>query len=150
MEFVYGDFYEFDFPAEYDFFLAQYLLHHLADDEQLASALKRLNRTLGASGKFVVVEMVMPRSMEFMQNALRPLVNSLLRLLKKPELRFFSEASLCRLLGSAGFDRLAVHHIDIVGWTAPAPALFPKLKIPGWLFPLKCVVVEASSGPGET
>jgi SAM-dependent methyltransferase len=146
VEFIHGDFYIFDFPADYDFFLAQFLLHHLPDDKRLAVALQRLNGALGSTGKFIVVEMVMPKYMEVTQNILSPVLNGLLRMMKKPGLRFFSLASLAQSLKDAGFEQLTVHNIDITGWTAPAPVLFPKLKMPGWLYPLKCVVIEASLG----
>ena len=143
--YAYGDFYDFDFPSDLDYSLAQMLLHHLPEDERLDTALRRLNKALGSHGKFVIVEMVMPAYMAFIQNALRPVINSTLRMMNKPELRFFSFASLSRTLKKAGFNHLTSHDIEIVGWTAPAPVLFPKLRTPGWLHPLKCVVIEASS-----
>ena len=144
-EFIYGDFYDFEFPGDLDFALAHWLLHHLPDDELLEIAVQKLNRSLGTHGKFVIVENVMPRYMEALQNALRPVLFCLLRLMKKPGLRFFSLASLTGLLQRAGFDRISVSHVDVVGWIAPAPVLFPKLRMPGWLYPLKCIVIEASS-----
>jgi len=143
--YVYGDFYDFDFPSDLDFSLAQMLLHHLTEDERLDTALRRLNIALGSRGKFVIVEMVMPAYMESIQNILRPVLDSALRMMNKPELRFFSFDSLSRTLKKAGFNHLTAHNIKVVGWTAPAPALFPKLKMPGWLYPLRCVVIEASS-----
>jgi len=144
-EFIYGDFYDFDFPEDLDFALAHWLLHHLPEDDLLEVALHKLNKALGIHGKFVIVENVMPGYMEAVQNALRPVLFYLLRLMKKPGLRFFSLASLTRLLKRTGFDQISVSHVDVVGWIAPAPVLFPRLRMPGWLYPLKCIVIEASS-----
>lgn len=143
VEFVQGDFYEFPFPADADVVLAQFLIHHLDDDRRLAEALTRLRKGLRPGARLVIVEMLMPEWMEKAQAALRPVYRAALRRLDKPDLRFFSRRSLQRLLQQAGFTSVEAHAVTIGRRIAPAPVLFPRLRIPGKLYPLKCVVVEA-------
>jgi len=144
--FMKGDFYDFEFPAGTDVVLVQFLLHHLADDQRLAAALRRLERALGATGRLVVVEALMPRWMEVVQHVLRGPINLALRALRKPGLRFFSADSLGRLLEEAGFSPRALRPVDVGARMAPASALFPRLTIPGRLYPMRWVVVEAVPG----
>lgn len=144
VEFVKGDFYAYDFPAGTDCVLVQFLLHHLPDDARLAAALAALRRALGTQGRLVVVEALMPRPMEALQNALQPLTSPLLRALHKPPLRFFSRPALSRLLTDAGFTELRFRRVDVGARMAPAGALFPRLFIPGWMYPMQWVVVEAT------
>jgi SAM-dependent methyltransferase len=144
VEFVKGDFYAYDFPADTDCVLVQFLLHHLPDDARLAAALAALCRTLGTRGRLVVVEALMPRPMEALQNALQPATSRLLRALHKPPLRFFSRRSLAHLLTDAGFAELRFRRVGVGARMAPAGALFPRLFIPGWMYPMQWVVVEAT------
>jgi SAM-dependent methyltransferase len=144
-EFVEGDFYEFELPQGTDFALAQFLLHHLPDEARLDAALARLRRSLGVDGRFVVVEMLMPRPLEVLQAALAPVRRGALRFLRKPDLRFFSRATLVARLRGAGFARIEVTVVDVGRWMAPAPVLFPRLRMPGRLYPLTMVVIDAAA-----
>jgi hypothetical protein len=143
IDFIYGDFYSFEFPTDLHCVMAQFLLHHLSDDQRLSESLGGVRAALGHEGKFIVVEMLLPRYLELLQGALRPLIYRLLAWMGKPALRFFSLESLSSMLRSTGFGRIETHFVDIGSRVAPAPVLFPRLKIPGRLYPLKCVIVEA-------
>lgn len=142
---VYGDFYEYELPRDADYVMAQFLLHHLTDDGRLEAALRRLRRALAGRGRLIVVETVLPAAFERLEQALRPAVDGFLKLLRRPALRFFSIASLCALLRRAGFSAIEVRPVAIGRRVSPAPVLFPRLRIPGRLYPLRCVVVEASA-----
>jgi SAM-dependent methyltransferase len=143
VRFVQGDFHDFEIPAGTDVVLMQFLLHHLTDEARLEPALARVAQRLVAGGRLVVVEMLLPGPLEQLQRALRPLTAAGLRAAGKPDLRFFSRASLAARLQRAGFASLAFRKVAVGRRIAPAPVLVPALRIPGWLYPLDCVVVEA-------
>lgn len=139
-----GDFYTYDFTGKADQVLVQFLLHHLPEDGQLEAALRRLAAALPPGGKLVIVEMLLTGVAPALQALFRPLVRLGLRLLGKPDLRFFSRKSLTELLQRAGFGQLTWETADVGEWVAPAPVLFPTLRMPGRFYPLRCVVLEAS------
>ena len=142
-----GDFYSYDFSAGPDQVLVQFLLHHLPEDEQLEAALRRLARDLPPGGKLVIVEMLLTGIAPAVQWLLRPLIRLGLNLLGKPDIRFFSQDSLTNLLQRTGFGQLSWETVDVGTWVAPAPVLFPKLRMPGKWYPLRCVVLEAAPVP---
>ena len=144
IDFIYGDFYSFELPTDLHCVMAQFLLHHLSDDQRLFESLGRVRAALGHEGEFIVVEMLLPRYLELLQGALRPLVYRLLGWIGKPTFRFFSLESLSSMLRRTGFGSIETHFVDIGRRVAPAPVLFPGLKIQGKLYPLKCVIVEVS------
>jgi len=138
-----GDFYTYDFAGKADQVLVQFLLHHLPEDDQLEAALSRLSAALPPGGKLVIVEMLLTGVAPALQALLRPVLRLVLHALGKPDLRFFSQASLTRLLQEAGFGNLRWETADVGEWVAPAPVLFPKLRMPGRFYPLRCVIVDA-------
>ena len=93
--------------------------------------------------------MLWPRPVEILQNICKPIYFWILNVWNKPLLRFFSRKSITEMLESAGFEDIQFHYVKVVGWMAPAPVYVPKLRIPGWLYPLRCVVIEAGRGKPE-
>lgn len=142
-----GDFYSYDFSSGQDQVLVQFLLHHLPEDAPLEAALRRLARALPPGGKLVIVEMLLTGIAPAVQGLLRPLLRLGLHLLGKPDIRFFSRDSLTDLLQRTGFGQLTWQTVDVGRWVAPAPVLFPKLRMPGRWYPLRCVVLEALPVP---
>lgn len=142
-----GDFYTWHFTSNVDQVLVQFLLHHLPEDERLDAALARLAAALPPGGKLVIVEMLLTGIAPAVQWLLRPLIRLGLRVLDKPDLRFFSEHALTQRLRRAGFGRITWQAADVGEWVAPAPVLFPRLRMPGRFYPLRCVVLEASTEP---
>lgn len=145
-----GDFYTYEFSGKADQVLVQFLLHHLPEDERLEAALRRVALALPPGGQLVIVEMLLTGIAPAIQWLLRPLIRLGLRVLDKPDLRFFSEKSLTRLLRRAGFGRLTWQTVDVGASVAPAPVLFPTLRMPGRFYPLRCVVLEASTLEAST
>jgi SAM-dependent methyltransferase len=149
IDYIYGDFYEVDFPHKANFILAQVLLHHLTDGSRLIRALKKATTMLEEDGRFIVVEVVFPRFLELLQNVCKPIIFKGLAMIKKPSLRFFSTKTLYKLLHDSGLRPISIEQISIGKKVCPAPALFPKLKIPGWLYPFKIVLIEAERLHGQ-
>lgn len=143
IDFVYGDFYDFDLTCKVDCLLAQFLLHHLTDDKGLINSIRKVKARLNEEGRIIILEIEIPAFVELVQNIAKPLIFKLLALLRKPGLRFFSSRSLCALLAGAGFKDIRIQNIPIGKKVSPAPVLFPMLRIPGRLYPFKCILVEA-------
>jgi hypothetical protein len=147
IEYLYGDFYEMNLNIEADCLILHFLLHHLTEDARLEYDLKKSKTLLAHPGKLFVIEVIAPAWIERLQNLFRPAIFSFLALLKKPSLRFFGIVSLRQLIMHAGFQILREEYISIRPLDgkkiSPAPVLFPSLKIPGKLYPFKCVIIEA-------
>lgn len=143
IDFIYGDFYQIDLPGKVDYILTQFILHHLTDDIKLKKAIIKINRKLHEKGSFIVVEIAVPRWVEVLQNLWKNVIFVVLRLMRKPGLRFFSEKSLVELLRKCGFKCIHTTKISIGKKVSPAPVLFPKLRIPGKLYPFSCILIEA-------
>jgi len=143
VDFVYGDFYQGS-PCKADCVLAQYLFHHLTDDEGLREGIKKVKTMLNEKGKMVVLEVALPEWAENIQNRVRPVFLALLSALGKPGLRFFSAKSLVNLLRECGFRRIQEERISVGRRVSPAPVLFPDLRIDGKLYPFKCILIVAS------
>ena len=143
IECIYGDFYNLDFYTNPDCVLIQFLLHHLCDDLKLKKSLREINKNLRDNGKVVVVEILFPRFVEFFQNLFKGIIFIIFKLLRKPQVRFFSRESLTRLLADSGLRCYEMSEIPMGKKVSPAPVLFPKLRIPGILYPFRCVIVEA-------
>ncbi|MBN2569644.1 MAG: hypothetical protein JXB42_09470 [Deltaproteobacteria bacterium] len=147
IEYLYGDFYDINPNIEADCLILQFLLHHLTDDSRLEYALKNATTLLTDPGKLFVMEVIVPAWIERLQNLFRPVIFSSLALLKRPSLRFFGIVSLRQLIMDAGFQILSEAYVSIRPLDgkkmSPAPVLFPALKIPGKLYPFKCVIIEA-------
>jgi hypothetical protein len=147
IEYMYGDFYDINLNIEADCLILQFLLHHLTEDSRLEYAMKKAKTLLVNPGKLFVMEVIFPAWIERLQNLFKPVIFSSLALLKKPSLRFFGIVSLRQLIMHAGFQILREEYISIRPLDgkkmSPAPVLFPSLKIPGRLYPFKCVLIEA-------
>jgi hypothetical protein len=115
----------------------------LPDDRKLKKSLIKVKELLNENGILIVGEVAIPRFIEFIQNRLRPIMSGILSLLKKPEVRFFSRKTLANFLVESGFENIEISDIGIGKKVVPAPVLFPKLKIPGKLYPFKIILVEA-------
>jgi hypothetical protein len=144
VDFIYGDFYECDMKVKADCILAQFLFHHLTDEPELRLGLKEARSMLNQNGRMIVVEIGIPEWAEKIQFRARRLLFALLSFMKKPCLRFFSVRSLVRLLEDTGFNNLRTQYIPIGKRVSPAPVLFPNLRLPGRLYPFKCLLIEAS------
>jgi hypothetical protein len=144
IDFIYGDFYDIELDGKVDCVLIQFLLHHLTDDERLHGSIQKLKHLINENGKIIILEVVFPRYLERLQNVLKPLFFMTLRALKRPDLRFFSRQALVGLLSTFQPSDIKVQYIPIGKKVVPAPVLFPKLKLPGRLYPLKCILIEAS------
>ncbi|PKN65109.1 MAG: hypothetical protein CVU57_11910 [Deltaproteobacteria bacterium HGW-Deltaproteobacteria-15] len=147
IDFIYGDFYNIRLEGKADCILAQFLFHHLTDDRKLKGSLRIARCKLNDDGKLLVGEVVVPRGVEIIQNMLRPVLFYLLKALRKPELRFFSIRSLRSLLFDQGFVIVRIETIPTGKRLRPAPVLFPKMEIPGRLYPLRCVLIQAAGKP---
>ena len=145
INFIYGDFYSPDLNSNADCILAQFLLHHLTDDKKLRISIRKVKTKLNERGKLVIGEIVVPRSVELIQNIMKPIIFPILALMKKPGLRFFSAQSLSALLADAGFNDIQIQNIPIGKKVSPAPVLFPGLRMPGKLYPFKCILIEAKT-----
>lgn len=143
IDFVYGDFYQIDLPFKVDHVLTQFLLHHLTDEINLQETIMKINRKLHDRGSFIVVEIVVPGWVELLQNVFKNTLFFSLRLMGRPAVRFFSERSLMRLLSESEFKHIDMKRISMGKRVSAAPVLFPKLRIPGRLYPFKCVLLEA-------
>ena len=144
IDFIYGDFYDIELDGKVDCILIQFLLHHLTNDEKLHGSIQKLKNLLNENGKIIILEVVFPRYLERLQNMLQPLFFTTLRALRRPNLRFFSWQALVELLSTLQPSDIKVQYISIGKKVVPAPVLFPKLKLPGRLYPLKCILIEAS------
>jgi len=144
IDFIYGDFYDLELDGKVDCILIQFLLHHLTDDERLHGAIQKLKHFINENGKIIILEVVFPRYLERLQNMLKPLFFMTLRAIKRPDLRFFSRQAVVELLTTFQPRDMKVQYIPIGKKVVPAPVLFPKLKLPGKLYPLKCILIEAS------
>jgi hypothetical protein len=120
-------------------------LHHLTEDGKLKFALKKVKELLKENGILIVGEVAIPRFMELIQSIMRPLISGILAVLKKPGIRFFSRKTLAYFLVESGFEDIHITDIAIGKKVVPAPVLFPKLKIPGRLYPFKIILVEAKA-----
>lgn len=145
IDFIYGDFYDFDLSCKADCILAQFLLHHLTDDIKLINSIKKIKNKLNEKGKIIIVEIEVPIFVELIQNITKPIIFKVLALIKKPGLRFFSSRSLFTLLAESGFKDIRIQNIPIGKKVSPAPVLFPKLRIPGKLYPFRCILIEAKT-----
>ncbi len=144
IDFVYGDFYEIQLDRDFDCILIQFLLHHLTDDERLYRSFRRLKHAIKDRGKIVILEVVFPRCLEQVQSLLKPLIFWALKALKKPHLRFFSCDTVVGLLSVLEPSDVKIRYIPVGKKVIPAPILFPRLKLPGRLYPLRCILIEAS------
>ena len=143
VDFIYGDFYDCDMKVKADCILAQFLFHHLTDELGLRRGLREARSMLNQNGRMIVVEIGIPEWVEKVQSRARRLLFALLSFMKKPCLRFFSERSLFRLLRDAGFKDLRPQYVPIGKLVSPAPVLFPNLRLPGLLYPFRCLLIEA-------
>jgi hypothetical protein len=144
IDFIYGDFYGIELDGKVDCILIQFLLHHLVDDRRLYASIQKLKPFIKENGKIIILEVVFPRYLERLQNVLKPLLFRILRALKRPDLRFFSRQALVDLLSIFKPSDIKIQYIPIGKKVVPAPVLFPRLKLPGKLYPLKCILIEAS------
>jgi len=142
VDFIYGDFYAIDLNDKANCVLAQLMLHHLVDTEKIKHSLRHVHSLLEEGGRFIIVEVEFPRFLERIQNIFKPVLFKLLSMMNKPSLRFFSRQSLEKLVTEAGFSICTTRRISIGKRVSPAPVLFPKLKIPGKLYPFKCMLLE--------
>jgi len=140
---IYGDFYNLELDQHADSFLAQFLLHHLTDTDKIARSLNRIRERLNNNGKLVIVEIDLPVFAEHIQALVMPLLNVFLSMLKKPHVRFFSSRTLVKLVTEAGFSNIETQTISIGKTVSPAPVLFPRLKIPGKLYPFNIIMLKA-------
>ena len=140
---IYGDFYNLKLERDSDCFLAQFLLHHLTDDEKVLSSLRNIKGKLNPDGKLIVVEIDLPPWVERMQAILLPALKRVLSLMHKPQIRFFSSGRLIRLLEDAGFENISLQTIPIGKKVSPAPVLFPRMQIPGKLYPFRIIMLKA-------
>lgn len=143
IDFIYGDFYDIELQCQANCVLSQLMLHHLVDDVKVKKSLGKLSSILAEDGKFIIVEVEFPWILEMLQNIFKPLIFRALAMINKPSLRFFSHRSLIKLLTEAGFGHIRTQRIPIGARISPASVLFPRLKISGWLYPFKCVLMEA-------
>ncbi len=144
IDFVYGDFYEIQLDRDFDCILIQFLLHHLTDDERLYRSFRRLRHSIKDKGKIVILEVVIPRCLEQVQRLFKPLISWALKVLRKPHLRFFACDTVVRFLSTLEPSEVKIRYIPVGKKVIPAPILFPKLKLPGRLYPLRCILIEAS------
>ncbi|MCP4680743.1 MAG: class I SAM-dependent methyltransferase [Desulfobacterales bacterium] len=146
VDYRYGDFYDITFREEIDCLLAQFLFHHLVDDEKLKSSIRKIRGKLKRNGKIIILEIVLPRFAELIQNILKPIILNTLAIMRKPSLRFFSSRTLVELLAEAGYKDIQTQEIEmsVDKRLSPAPVLFPKMRIPGKMYPLKCILIEAN------
>ncbi len=145
IDFLFGDFYDFELEFQPDVILAQFLFHHLNDDRRLFQAIQKTRQTLARGGELVVLEIDLPRFLEIVQHPLRPILERLFAALGKPAVRFFSARSLLAMLRQAGFRGLRVKEISVGRKVSPAPVLFPRLRISGGLYPFKCILIRAAA-----
>jgi SAM-dependent methyltransferase len=143
IRYVQGDFYDIGVNFRPDCVLAQFLLHHLTDDQRLLLSLKRVRTLLRPGGKLILLEIKLPDCFEVIQRLFRPTLAFLYTLLQKPPVRFFSLRGLFKLLMEAGFAPGPAQVISIRGRVSPAPVFFPQLRMPGWLYPFRCMLIEA-------
>jgi SAM-dependent methyltransferase len=143
ISFMQGDFYDIGIHVRPDCVLAQFLLHHLTDDRRLLLSLKKIRAMLKPGGRLILLEVRLPASAAAIQRILRPVLIQLYALLRKPPVRFFSLRALSGLLTEAGFTPASVQFIPIKGRVSPAPVFFPRLRMPGWLYPFKCMMIES-------
>lgn len=142
---VCGDFYDVQLNIRPDFVLAQFLLHHLVEEERLFEAMQRIRSMLKPEGKVIVLEIEVSRFFELVQRIFQPIILIGLAIIGRPPIRFFSAASLMKLLERADFKQIRSSKIPIGKNLSPAPVLFPNLRIPGKIYPFRCIMVEASS-----
>jgi len=143
IDFIYGDFYNIELDIKANCILAQFLLHHLTDDGKSKKSLNKVKSLLEEKGILIIGEIVIPRFLELIQNITKLIIFGILALMRKPGVRFFSQKSLAGLLKQSGFRDIQIRNIAIGRKVIPAPVLFPKLKIPGKLYPFKIILVEA-------
>ncbi len=143
IRYIQGDFYDIRLNLRPDCVLAQFLLHHLTDDRRLLLSLKKIRAMLKPGGRLILLEVRLPTAAEATQRVLRPILIRSYALLRKPPVRFFSLKALCDLVIDAGFAPASVQLIPIKGRVSPAPVFFPRLRMPGWLYPFKCMMIEA-------
>ncbi len=145
IDYIYGDFYDITLKDKIDCFLAQFILHHLTDDEKLISAIRKLRKNLKGTGKIIILEVVIPRFAELIQNVLKSIIFNLLVIMKKPSLRFFSSRTLVELLADAGYTDIQIQKIEkpVDKRISPAPVLFPNLRIPSKIYPFRYILIEA-------
>jgi SAM-dependent methyltransferase len=143
IRYVQGDFYDIRLNLRPDCVLAQFLLHHLTDNRRLLLSLKKIKAILKTDGRLILLEIKLPETFEAIQHLLSPILIRFYALLRKPPVRFFSLKALSDLIIEAGFTIASVHLIPIKGRVSPAPVFFPRLRMPAWLYPFKCMIIEA-------
>lgn len=144
ISYVFGDFYDFKPMIQADVVIAQYLFHHLDNNEMLVRSLKLLKHSMSDNSKLLIIEVKLPEFVRFIQFLSQPLITRTLKFLNKPSIRFFSFKSLSRLLNKADFEIIHYEQFNVEGQVNPAPVIFPRLSIPGWLYPFKMMFVVAT------
>ena len=140
VSFVYGDFYDYKPLFSPDTVIAQFLFHHLSDDYRLIDSLSRLRQSMPKSACLIIAEVEMPG---FLDKPQRVLLKPALKLLAKPEVRFFTQPGLMDILSRAGFKSTVIKSFRIQGMVNPAPVIFPRIRIPGWLYPFRIRIIKA-------
>lgn len=140
ISFVYGDFYYYQPLFSPDTVIAQFLFHHLADNQKLIDSLSKLKQSMPRRANLIIAEVELPGFLNITQKFF---LKSALKFFDKPEIRFFTQPKLMDILSQAGFKSTLIQSFRIQGMVNPAPVIFPRIKIPGWLYPFKIMILRA-------
>ena len=137
----------------FDCVLMQFVIHHIIGktrkdtDKLVLASLNEAWRVLKRKGKLIIAEMLVHPILEPVENIFYGITSRFLGLLDRPMVKFYSKKSLVSKLYTTNFNQVSFKQIYMSKWSNwydPLSFIFPGvIKIPGFLFPTKPVVIIA-------